>query len=116
VELDSCEPIPALKRKLRFPVSVFLTRWLREPLAHFLMIGMGLFVVYRALNPGANQTGSTRRIEVTVDDIRQLQLAFTAQWQRHPPTAEEMAGLVNNKFREEVLYREALAIVLGASQ
>jgi len=65
VELDSCEPIPALKRELRFPISVLLTRWLREPLAHFLMIGMGLFVVYRALNPGANQVGSARRIEVT---------------------------------------------------
>jgi peptidyl-prolyl cis-trans isomerase C len=111
VELDSCEPTPALKRELRFPISVLLTRWLREPLAHFLMIGMGLFVVYRALNPGASQTGSTCRIEVTVDDIRQLQLAFTAQWQRRP-TAEEMADLVNNKFREEILYREALALGL----
>src|SRR5258708_37601052 len=75
------------------------------------MIGIGLFVVYRGLTPGANQVGSARRIEVTVDDIRQLQLAFKAQWQR-PPPAEEMAGLVNNKFREEILYREALALGL----
>jgi hypothetical protein len=111
VELDSCEPIPALKRDLRFPISVFLTRWLREPLAHFLVIGMGLFVAYRAINPGPSQAGSARRIEVTVDDIRQLQLAFTAQWQR-PPTPEEMAGLVDNRFREEILYREALALGL----
>ena len=111
VEFDSCEPIPALKRDLRFPISVFLTRWLREPLAHFLVIGMGLFVAYRAFNPGPSQAGSARRIEVTVDDIRQLQLAFTAQWQR-PPTPEEMAGLVDNRFREEILYREALALGL----
>src|SRR5260370_32329736 len=72
---------------------------------------MGLFVIYRMLNPGANQAGSARRIEVTVDDIRQLQLAFTAQWQR-APTPEEMAGLVDNRFREEILYREALALGL----
>ena len=111
VELDSFEPIDALKGMASPSISGLLNRWMREPLAHFLVIGMGLFVVYRALNPGASQTARARRIEVTVDDIRQLQLAFTAQWQR-PPTAEEMAGLVDNKFREEILYREALALGL----
>jgi hypothetical protein len=34
-----------------------------------------------------------------------------AQWQRLP-TTEEMRGLVDNKIREEILYREALALGL----
>jgi hypothetical protein len=87
------------------------SRWLREPLAHFLVIGTVPFVVFGVLGPGTNTTGSARRIELTVDDIRQLQLAFTAQWQRRP-TPGEMANLVNSKFREEILYREALALGL----
>jgi hypothetical protein len=60
VELDSGEPIPALKRELRFPISVLLTRWLREPLGHFLMIGMGLFVVYRALKADSTESSWRR--------------------------------------------------------
>ena len=32
-----------------------LRAWLREPLLHFLLIGIVIFAVYRALNPGAGR-------------------------------------------------------------
>ena len=48
---------------------------------------------------------------MTEDDLRQLDAAFTAQWLRHP-TVEEMGRLIDEKIREEVLYREALALGL----
>src|SRR3990170_2782469 len=86
-----------------------MKRWLREPLVHFLLIGLLLFAVYTVLNPG--QERSLNRIVLTEDDLRQLQIAFTAQWQR-PPSPEELARLVNSKVREEILYREALALGL----
>jgi parvulin-like peptidyl-prolyl isomerase len=86
-----------------------MKRWLREPLVHFLLIGLLLFAVYTVLNPG--QERSLNRIVLTEDDLRQLQIAFTAQWQR-PPTPEELAGLINSRVREEILYREALALGL----
>ena len=43
--------------------------------------------------------------------VRQLQMGFAAQWERQP-TPEELSGLVENRVREEVLYREALAMGL----
>jgi peptidyl-prolyl cis-trans isomerase C len=85
--------------------------WLREPLLQFVAIGLLLFAGDRALNPGAEQSGSGGRIEVTEGDLRQLEVAWTAQWRR-PPTPEEMRNLVTARVREEILYREALALGL----
>ena len=90
-------------------VRRFLNRWLREPLVHFLLIGSLLFIIYGAWGH-SSQPGS-KRIELTPDDLRQLQIGFAAQWERQP-TPEELAGLVENRVREEILYREALAMGL----
>jgi peptidyl-prolyl cis-trans isomerase C len=86
-----------------------LRRWLREPLVHFLLIGSLVFIIYGAWGH-SNQPGS-KRIELTPGDLRQLQIGFAAQWERQP-TPEELAGLVENRVREEILYREALAMGL----
>jgi peptidyl-prolyl cis-trans isomerase C len=86
-----------------------LKRWLREPLLHFLFIGVALFAIYHWLNPIATNSDTSRRIELTNDDIRQLEIGWIAQWQR-PPTPEEMRNLVEEKVREEILYREAIAL------
>jgi hypothetical protein len=86
-------------------------RWLREPLLHFLLAGLALFAGYRALNPDGDGREASNRIEISDDDVQQLALAWRAQWQR-PPTAEEMRGLLNDRIREEILYREALALGL----
>lgn len=115
--ISSDKPMPretqlsAPKRWLPLPLLVHLKRLLREPLAQFLLIGLMLFAAYSVLNPGTGRGGSPTQIVLTLDDLRQLQIAFTAQWRR-PPTAEEMAGLVNSRIREEIFYREALALGL----
>jgi peptidyl-prolyl cis-trans isomerase C len=93
------------------PQPSLLKRWLREPLLHFLLIGLALFVIYRALNPTAVEQGNRSRIELTNDDLRQLEVGWVAQWRR-PPTPEEMRRLMESKVREEILYREALALGL----
>jgi peptidyl-prolyl cis-trans isomerase C len=84
---------------------------LREPLLHFLVIAGVLFAAYDVLHPGSRNEDSSRRIELTVDDLSQLEIAFTAQWHR-PPTPEEANGLVEGRVREEILFREALALGL----
>ena len=89
----------------------WLSRWTREPFLHFLLIGVTLFVIYHWLNPTATNSDTSRRIELTNDDIRQLEISWTAQWQR-PPTPEEMRNLVEDKVRQEILYREGLALGL----
>jgi hypothetical protein len=86
-------------------------RWLHEPLLHFLLVGLALFALYRALYPEAVEPENRSRIEVTDDDLRQLEVGWMAQWRR-PPTPEEMGRLVEGKVREEILYREALALGL----
>jgi len=86
-------------------------RWLREPLLHFLVLGVALFAVDSYVHRGHSGVGSSRDIALTLDDLRQLDTYFESQWRR-PPTAEEFNRLVENKVQEEVLYREALAMGL----
>jgi hypothetical protein len=86
-------------------------RLLREPLVHFLVLGAALFVVSSAVERRRGATPASRQIVLTVDDLQQLQFGFAAQWRR-PPTREEMIGLIENRIREEILYREALAMGL----
>jgi len=86
-------------------------RWIREPLVHFLGIGLLLFAGYGALKREAAPEPKSRQIELTLEDLRGLEIAFTSRWQR-PPTPEEMVGLVESRVREEILYREALALGL----
>ena len=88
-----------------------LKRGLHEPLLHFLLIGLALFAVYRTLNPAALEQENRSRIELTDDDLRQLEVGWMAQWRR-PPTPEEMRRLVDSRVCEEILYREALALGL----
>jgi peptidyl-prolyl cis-trans isomerase C len=84
--------------------------WMREPLVHFLLIGVALFILYFLVAPPRSEAPGTR-IELTEDDLRQIDLTWRAKWQR-PPTPAEWRGLVDGKIREEILYREALAMGL----
>lgn len=85
-------------------------RLLREPLLHFLVLGAVLFGLYQwAGGPAAGAAGGD--IVVTQGRIRNLTDTFTRTWQR-PPTPEELNGLVEDYVREEVLYREGVALGL----
>ena len=86
-----------------------MKRLLREPLLHFLLLGVALFGVY-ALARGKSPN-RTSQIVVTQSQIEQLVVGFTRTWQRQP-TQEELAGLVEDRIREEVLYREAMSMGL----
>src|SRR5262245_43235886 len=85
-----------------------LGRCLREPLLHFVVAGLALFAIYGGLH-GESQKKEGRRIEITADDVRRIELSWLARWQR-PPTAAEMRGLIEEQVKEEILYREALAL------
>lgn len=87
-----------------------MKRLLREPLLHFLLLGAGLFLAYglRQRNAGSGEPG---QILVTRGQIEHLALGFAKTWQR-PPTPTELLGLVNDRVREEVYCREAMALGL----
>jgi len=86
-----------------------VTRWLKEPLLHFLLIGAGLFMLYAwqtdddALRPD--------QIVFTEAHIDRMINLWERKWQRLP-TQQELQGLIEQQVREEVLYREALAMGL----
>ena len=82
---------------------------LREPLFHFLVLGAGLFVLFGLVDE-SDETHSDR-IVVTAGQIERLTEGWTRTWQR-PPTPQELDGLVEDHIREEVFYREALAMGL----
>jgi len=54
---------------------------------------------------------SSSEIRLSLDDLAQLEILFESKWQR-PPTPEEFNFLVEDRIREEILYREALAMGL----
>ncbi|MCP4331609.1 MAG: peptidyl-prolyl cis-trans isomerase [Gammaproteobacteria bacterium] len=87
-----------------------MPKLLRDPLLHFLVLGSLLFVVYYALNPPAEATAGNQ-IRITQGDIDRLRQVFEKQRQ-YPPTAEELQSLIQAHLKEEVLYREALAMGL----
>jgi len=85
-----------------------LRRALREPLLHFLLLGAALFALYQLAGGGRAPAGE---ITVTEGRIRNLTATFARTWQR-PPTAAELDGLIEDFIREEVLYREGVALGL----
>jgi hypothetical protein len=86
-----------------------LQRWLREPLVHFLLLGVALFALFEWL--GGDAGPMSNRITVTTAQVQQLSTAFERTWQR-PPTVDELKGLVDEYVREEIAYREAVAMGL----
>ena len=79
----------------------------REPLVWFLLAGAAIFAI------DAYVEGDT---ELAVIDVTSTQLQrISDQWQAQmgrPPTEEELSGLVEAWVREEIYYREALAMGL----
>lgn len=88
----------------------------REPLLHFLLIGAALFLLYDwkgkpASMPGGQAGTPAAQIIVSRDALEQMSSQFAKTWQR-PPTEEEQKGLVEDLVRNEIFYREAIAIGL----
>lgn len=84
--------------------------WKKEPLVHFLLLGAALFAL-GALFGGDEAASEQATITVTAEDVDWLKSAWVRQWRR-PPTEEELRVLVDTHVREQVLYREALAMGL----
>lgn len=90
-------------------MKMSIKRLWREPLAHFLLIGAALFLFYDLTNEQGSE--APNRIVVDSGQLEQLAANFERTWMR-PPTEDELDALVENHVREEVFYREALAMGL----
>jgi peptidyl-prolyl cis-trans isomerase C len=82
-----------------------LTRsWLREPLVHFLIAGLAVFL-FSAWRGGSVDPES-RTISITSGQVQALTDRWMLTWQR-TPTQNEIDGLIRDYIKEEVYSREA---------
>jgi hypothetical protein len=85
-----------------------MSRWLKEPLLHFLVLGWLIFLVYGQLaGPGS----APDEIYVSRGQQENLLNTFGRTWQR-PPTPAEYKGLLDDYVRQEIAYREGQAMGL----
>lgn len=86
-----------------------LVRLLREPLVHFAAAGGLMFAVFAALNDASVPPADV--IIITPERIDQISAEYESVWRRKP-AEDELDALIEEDIREEVYYREALALGL----
>jgi len=83
-----------------------MKKLLSEPLGHFLLLGAAIFLAYSLVSKGASDTPG--KIVITQGQLASMVEVFALTWQRQP-TSDEVKGLVRDRVREELYYREAIA-------
>lgn len=86
-----------------------IMRFLREPLLHFLIIGFLLFYFYDLKQGQVIEAPNS--ITVSAEIIEQINGRFKLSKNRLP-SEEELATMIDYYIRDEVYYREALAMGL----
>jgi len=81
----------------------------REPLVHFLVIGLIVFGLHSFWS--AQQSKTERTISISAEEIERLTTIWAGEAGREP-TSEDVRGVMADYVREEVLYREALRLGL----
>ena len=84
---------------------------LKEPLAHFLIAGLAVFL-FSAWRGDAVDPAS-RTITITAEQVQRLAEGWQQTWQR-PPTRQEIDGLIRDYIKEEVYVREGARLGLDA--
>ena len=96
-------------RRISFMMNSKVITFLREPIVLFILIGSVLYLLQALV---FNTDPSARKqIIVTSDQLKQLESGFFNTWMRSP-TQNELEGLIAAHIRNEVFYREALAMGL----
>jgi hypothetical protein len=82
---------------------------LREPLLHFAALGAAIFITYRVMVPAV---ADHAEIVVTADKVASLAAQFSAMHDGRPPHDPELRAAIDAYVRDEMLYREGLALGL----
>lgn len=85
-----------------------MSRWIKEPLIHFLLLGAIIFLIYDQV---AGKGRAPDEIFISRGQQENLLNTFGRTWQR-PPTPEEFQGLLQDYVRQEIAYRESRAMGL----
>ena len=90
-------------------LSVRLRHVLKEPLLHFLGLGLGLFLLYSVVTPG---DVASHRVVVSQAIVDDLVKQYAMKWSG-PPDAKQLTALIDSYVYDEILYREGIASGLG---
>ena len=85
-------------------------RIMSDPLVHFMIIGAALFAVYELNNNELEE--NVNQIKISELDVSNAINRWERRWQRLP-SETELQAVIEQKIRQEVFYREALALNLG---
>ncbi|MFT6724188.1 MAG: peptidyl-prolyl cis-trans isomerase C, partial [Arenicella sp.] len=80
---------------------------LGEPLVHFLIVGLALFMLVDRIS--SQSDGHV--ISVTRSEITAMKEEWLRLWRR-PANQQDLDGLIDSKVREELYYREGLRLGL----
>lgn len=90
--------------------STLFNTLVKEPLIHFLLIGLGLFFFYAQVN---NKEDSNAKQKIIIQNATLTALTITFEEENSKKaTEEDKKNILENYIREEVLYREAMAMDL----
>jgi hypothetical protein len=84
-------------------------QWLREPLLHFLIGGLAVFLF--SLWRGEPVDPASRTIVITEAQVARLAASWEQSWRRQP-TQQEIDALIRDFIKDEIYYREALRLGL----
>ena len=88
--------------------DIWVRRFIREPLVHFLAAGSVLFLLM-------SQFGSTdsldRSITIKEEEVARLASQWEQTWQR-PPSAQQLDSLIRDYIKEEIYFREGMRLGL----
>jgi hypothetical protein len=84
-------------------------RLLREPLLHFAVLGAAIFGAYRYVAPPVSDASE---IVITADRVASITAQFSASHGGRPPREDELRAALDTYARDEMLYREGLALGL----
>jgi hypothetical protein len=87
-----------------------MKKWHKEPLVHFLILGALIFFLFSFVKDEKSNVAGNK-IVISTADMERLSVNWARKWNR-PPTEAELKRLVETFIREEVYYREALALGL----
>ena len=89
-----------------------LLRVIREPIVIFLFFGFIMFIAYNWATTYFE--GINKRIVVSEGQVQLLRETFTKTWNREP-TEQELEAQIENFIKDEIYYKEAMALGLDKS-
>ncbi|TEW56848.1 peptidyl-prolyl cis-trans isomerase [Psychromonas sp. RZ22] len=86
-----------------------LRKVLKDPFSHFIIIGALLFALYPLVS--SEDETPEQEIVISATDVVQMINNWNKRW-NSAPSEVELTNLIEQQIREEIFYREALALNL----